>query len=171
MGYSADKSPLIGHLAGPIRRLKPLGAQRQEKCGPNHLTREGLHATTPRIDTWSLTSLQQRLVKTGGRLVKHARYYWLLLAPAGGEPSDRTPVRRDAPADLGAPRPDGLTDEAAGDCREAKRGSKTGKVSEKCAGIRLFPARSTATWALLNGSGTPQVGHQAMLSPHMALGV
>ena len=33
-----------------------------------------------RIDHWSLTSLQQRLVKTGGRLVKHARYYWLLLA-------------------------------------------------------------------------------------------
>jgi hypothetical protein len=28
----------------------------------------------------ALTSLQQRLVKTGGRLVKHARYYWLLLA-------------------------------------------------------------------------------------------
>jgi hypothetical protein len=28
------------------------------------------------IETWSLTSLQQRLVKTGGRLVKHARYYW-----------------------------------------------------------------------------------------------
>ena len=33
-----------------------------------------------RIDHCSLTSLQQRLVKTGGRLVKHARYYWLLLA-------------------------------------------------------------------------------------------
>jgi hypothetical protein len=33
-----------------------------------------------RIDGWSLTSLQQRLVKTGGRLLKHARYYWLLLA-------------------------------------------------------------------------------------------
>ena len=33
-----------------------------------------------RIDNWSLTSLQQRLVKTGGRLIKHARYYWLLLA-------------------------------------------------------------------------------------------
>ena len=27
MGYSADKSPLIGHVAGPIRRLKPLGSQ------------------------------------------------------------------------------------------------------------------------------------------------
>ena len=33
-----------------------------------------------RIDNWSLTSLQQRLVKTGGRLIKHAGYYWLLLA-------------------------------------------------------------------------------------------
>jgi hypothetical protein len=33
-----------------------------------------------RIEGWTLTSLQQRLVKTGGRLVKHARYYWLLLA-------------------------------------------------------------------------------------------
>ena len=32
------------------------------------------------IGNWSLTSLQQRLVKTGGRLIKHARYYWLLLA-------------------------------------------------------------------------------------------
>jgi hypothetical protein len=33
-----------------------------------------------RIESWSLTSLQQRLVKTGGRLVTHARYCWLLLA-------------------------------------------------------------------------------------------
>jgi ATP-dependent Clp protease ATP-binding subunit ClpA len=33
-----------------------------------------------KIENWSLTSLQQRLVKTDGRLVKHARYYWLLLA-------------------------------------------------------------------------------------------
>ena len=33
-----------------------------------------------RIKSWSLTSLQHRLIKTGGRLVKHARYYWLLLA-------------------------------------------------------------------------------------------
>jgi hypothetical protein len=35
---------------------------------------------TQRIDSWSLTSLQQRLVKTGGRLIKHARYYSILLA-------------------------------------------------------------------------------------------
>jgi Transposase DDE domain group 1 len=35
---------------------------------------------TSKIEHWSLTSLRQRLVKTGGRLVKHARYYWLRLA-------------------------------------------------------------------------------------------
>lgn len=32
------------------------------------------------VGNWSLTSLQQRLVKTGGRLIKHVRYYGLLLA-------------------------------------------------------------------------------------------
>ncbi len=33
-----------------------------------------------RIVNWSLTSWQQQLVKTGRRLIKHARYYWSLLA-------------------------------------------------------------------------------------------
>ncbi len=33
-----------------------------------------------KVRSWSLTSLQQHLVKSSGRLVKHARYYWLLLA-------------------------------------------------------------------------------------------
>jgi hypothetical protein len=44
--------------------------------------RQPLAATAPpgRISNWALTSLQQRLVRTGGRLAKHARYYWLLLA-------------------------------------------------------------------------------------------
>jgi hypothetical protein len=37
-------------------------------------------ALPKRIDNWSLTSLQQRLVKRGGQLVKHARYCWLFLA-------------------------------------------------------------------------------------------
>ncbi len=37
-------------------------------------------ALPKKIGNWSLTSLQQRLVKTGGRLVKHARYCWLMLA-------------------------------------------------------------------------------------------
>jgi len=33
-----------------------------------------------RIEKWSLTSPQQRLVKTGGRIIQHARYCRLLLA-------------------------------------------------------------------------------------------
>ncbi|MEO0915243.1 MAG: transposase, partial [Pseudomonadota bacterium] len=31
-------------------------------------------ATTDGIETWSLTSLRERLIKTGARLVRHARY-------------------------------------------------------------------------------------------------
>jgi hypothetical protein len=34
----------------------------------------------PVLDSLGQRQPQQRLVKTGGRLVKHARYYWLLLA-------------------------------------------------------------------------------------------
>jgi hypothetical protein len=37
-------------------------------------------ALPQRIENWSLTSLQQRVVKMGGRLVKHARHYRLDLA-------------------------------------------------------------------------------------------
>ena len=37
-------------------------------------------ALARRIKKWSLMSLQQWLVKTGGRPIKHARYFWLLLA-------------------------------------------------------------------------------------------
>ena len=42
----------------------------------------GIFATNARggIEDWSLTNLQQWLVKTGSRLIKHARYYWRLLA-------------------------------------------------------------------------------------------
>jgi len=34
----------------------------------------------PAIQSWSLTSLQHRLFKTGGRLIRHARYFTLQLA-------------------------------------------------------------------------------------------
>jgi len=37
-------------------------------------------ALPAQVANWSLSSLQQRLMKTGGRLIKHARYYWLRLA-------------------------------------------------------------------------------------------
>ena len=52
----------------------------------------------PRIKSWSLTSLQHRLMKTGGRLIKHARYYWLLLAEGH---LDRRLFGENAQADLG----------------------------------------------------------------------
>jgi len=32
------------------------------------------------IQSWSLTSLQQRLFRTGGRLIRHTRYFTLQLA-------------------------------------------------------------------------------------------
>ena len=58
-----------------------------------------------RIENWSLTSLQQRLVKTGGRLVKHARYYWLLLAEGH---LNAAAVRSDAGPDRAATDTDGI---------------------------------------------------------------
>ena len=56
-------------------------------------------ALPARFGNWSLTSLQQRLVKTGGRLDK-ARP--LLLVAAGGEPSDAAAVWRHAAEDCDA---------------------------------------------------------------------
>ena len=38
------------------------------------------------IQSWSLTSLQQRLFKTGGRLIRHARYFH---SPTGRRPTGR----------------------------------------------------------------------------------
>jgi hypothetical protein len=38
----------------------------------------GVNRTAP--NRWSLTSLQQRLFKTGGRLIRHARYFTRQLA-------------------------------------------------------------------------------------------
>ena len=55
MGYSADKSPLIGHLAGPLRRLEPLVAQRQEKCGPNRPTPTGYSCNNADLTTLEVT--------------------------------------------------------------------------------------------------------------------
>ena len=53
----------------------------------------------PQIKRWALTSLQQRLVKTGGPAGEACQ---VLLAPAGGRTSDPAAVRRHVAADLGA---------------------------------------------------------------------
>lgn len=48
--------------------------------------------------------------------------------------SDTTPVRGDAPADLGTASPDGLTGGEYIEARLAKKGQKRGEVSEECPG-------------------------------------
>jgi hypothetical protein len=59
-------SPLTLWPAPAARCTRPLATPSASPAAP--------------IGKWWLTSLQQRLVKTGGRLIKHARYCWLLLA-------------------------------------------------------------------------------------------
>ena len=39
-------------------------------------------ALPEKIKSWSLRTIQVKLIKIGGRLIKHARYYYLLLAEA-----------------------------------------------------------------------------------------
>ena len=87
-------------------------------------------ALPSRIDNWSLTSLQQRLVKTGGRLVKHARYYWLFLAESHlTRRLFGTMLRRIC----ALPVPTGYARRVRRS-RGAKKGPKCGVVSEKCLG-------------------------------------
>ena len=87
----------------------------RDRLQPGESREAGRRLVLPkRIDGWSLTSLQRRLVKTGGRLVKHARCYWLRLAESvaaatrGGssEPCcdglNSCPCQRDRPTADGA---------------------------------------------------------------------
>jgi len=76
----------------PLRRLPPSAGGvwwKATKPSPSASTPSSNRSATSTAAWWrrsegvrrcNPTSLQQRLVKTGGRLVKHARYYWLLLA-------------------------------------------------------------------------------------------
>ena len=73
VGFQLDQTYLIVHAVDQVRLALSLLAY--------NLGNLWRRLTLPkRIENSSLTSLQQRLVKTGGRLVKHDRYYWLLLA-------------------------------------------------------------------------------------------
>ena len=57
------------------------------------------------VIAYNLGNLWRRLVKTGGRLAKHAP---LLLAIAGGEPSDAAAVRSNVATDGGSHDPSGV---------------------------------------------------------------
>jgi len=78
-----------------------------------------------KFENWSLTSLEQRLVKTGGRLVKHARYSWLLL---GREPSHPAAVLEHGPADRCA----GGGDLVAEGDDTSKNQADHGREAERC---------------------------------------
>ena len=106
-----------------------------------------------RIESWSLTSVQQRLVKTGGRLVQ-ARA--LLLALPGGESPDQALIRVDAPADLGTARADGLTQDPLAEgiwrSNEARADRCLGDAL-KWRGARLSSRLEVFPWADFEGAG------------------
>lgn len=95
-----------------------------------------------KIDHCSLTSLQQRLVNTGGRSVKHARYYWLLLA----EGSDAAGVRAILRRIWALPLPAGKSWRLAGTKEWRRKEGGMVQLSENCAEMRtsfgwLHPGR------------------------------
>jgi hypothetical protein len=93
------------------------------------------------IDSWSLTSLQQRLVKTGGRLIKHAP---LLLVAAGGESPDAAALRQHAAQDRDAARAGGIRRAQSGadlnDDAEAKGAVSAQPREKRIISRRCVPA-------------------------------
>jgi len=67
------------HPRRPIRR--PESCRSVSRLVPPNLGNLLRRLALPQaIQSWSLTSLQQRLFKTGGRLIRHGRYFTLQLA-------------------------------------------------------------------------------------------
>jgi len=99
-----------------------------------------------RIGHWSLSSLQQWLVKTGGRLIKHARCYWLL----SRRTSESESVRRHAENDRGVA--------AAG--RVANQGKKQ-TSARKPSSREVSAARKTGT-----GKTRTAAPHNGQNEPH-----
>ena len=122
------------------------------------------------VANWSLTSLQQRLVKTGGRLIKRP----LLLVAAGGEPPDAAALRQHAPQDRGVAVTGGIGGPQSAADFDDEMGGR-----EKCLRNRLYkrhfwwlrgretlnqpiPARLAALWAKL-GQNLAQGGRLAYM--------
>jgi len=110
-----------------------------------------------RVGHWSLTSLQQRLVKTGGRLIKHARYSWLLLAESHlTRRLFGSMVWRIA----ALPLPTGMG--VAAGKQSTRREEGDGKVYDKSpeiTGLSLFVAEAGTTDHLPGGGRVPQDGN------------
>jgi hypothetical protein len=71
--HSSD-APLMLSVPGQRGAVTPAGHRLQPRQSPGRLV------LPLAIQSWSLTSLQQRLFKTFGRLIRHARYFVLQLA-------------------------------------------------------------------------------------------
>lgn len=100
------------------------------------------------IDNGSLTSLLQRLVKTGGCLILHARYYWLLL---GGEPSDAAALWSQAGQDCGTIISSGISGSQTGTdfADEGDRGRKSvGGIGRRNGRFRLWHFQGWQNWPL-----------------------
>ena len=139
-------------------------------------------ALPQRIKSWSLTSLQQRLVKTGRRLVKHARYYWLLLAEGHlsrrlfasmlrtdlGTAAARRLATQEKRVILGAQKWSARSVSAARQAGQAKTRTATPKNSQKCA--LLLPQRGQSCLRLtrqgrrhrFSGEGEAQNGNSGL---------
>ena len=94
-----------------------------------------------KIEKWSLAMLQQRLVQTGGRLLKHARYYWLLLTES---PSDAAALGSHAGQDRSVALAHRVSEPTTGwdfsDARGTGRQSVAG-VGRKGLSFRLWGSR------------------------------
>jgi hypothetical protein len=104
-------------------------------------------ASARKIDVWSLTSLQQRLVKTRGRLLKHAA----TTADGGREPSGAAAGCRDGAKDRRLAGADGST-EAMGRSEIRRRGEGRRGVSE-CTGRQGGPVFGFPTRRNLRSAG------------------
>jgi hypothetical protein len=70
-----DRDPLDPALLSPIPGERGAATARGHRLQPRQPA-----ASEPFAQNWSLTSLQQRLLKTGGQLIRYARYFRLQLA-------------------------------------------------------------------------------------------
>ena len=73
-----DRDPLDPALRSSVPAQRGAVAPRGHRLNLGNLLRRLVLPVA--IQDWSLTSLQQRLLKTGGRLIRLARYFTLQLA-------------------------------------------------------------------------------------------
>ena len=113
-------------------------------------------ASIPRMFHQAPAGLDEALLQAGQRpsvdaLREHQPPPQVLLAVAGGESSDPTPVRGDAPADLGTAAPDELTGGEFSEDGWRRKSARPGGVSVQCRGNRVIPVEFILRWVAAEG--------------------